>query len=1151
MVTRRNFVKGLITAAFAAGFIGGYSSTINRIIKPKFTPVLPDPLNGRDVRFVYSVCLGCNVRCGIRAKVVKEGDIEVVERIEGNPYHVYNRDTYLEQYDKLQVLDYNTPAVQSLKHNGSLCPRGVAGIYYLYDPYRVIKPLKRAGPRGSGKWKEISWEELIKEVVNGGFIEETGEKLPGLKDFFPYGKLKQAGINDPNSFLNEMKNDVNNILSIAQDQSKTYNDLVNAIESFKTKWNERLKPYGLTLNDILINPDLPDLGTKANQVAFYRGRGQDNADTFTQRFIHSLGSVNWLRHTSSCQLGYYMGNKLWADYADIQADPLGAKVIIMAGVCMGRLHPGATGQGAMIARAAKGELKLYYVNPVSPRTNARGFIKWVPIKPGTDAALALAIIQWLIDNNAFAMDFLSSPNLNAAKKKGYPVNTNATWLVITTKDHPRMGEFLKARDIGLENSDKPVVYSNGKFVTYDSVDSGELFYTGVVTLVNGDSVEVKTALQILKEEAFSKSIQDWSNECGVPVNTIIEMARSIAEAAPRAGTIIHRGVGMHPNGDYNVYTFRMIDILIGNFHKKGGLLGRPLTTNYNGFLYNTSASGFGEPPRWGPPIDRHGYSYEKTLTYWLKVKKGENPYPAQRPWYPLTPEESYTEFFAGIDLGYPYSLGVLIMYYANPILAANYGVKFISVLSDTKKLPLFIAITTSINETFLYADYIVPDTTYLETGTLGVQYLYATGASVYHAEGWRCPVVLPLTQMIGTCPNGHPRYASMWEFLIDVAKTLNAPGYGDKAIPGVKGKKYENQWFSMHCIWEYIMRVYANAAMDAQSKGLIPKDIPQEEISFVETNYPIAKFKDIIPQDEWIVACYGLARGGVFTKYEDSFDKNGISKRPLPTKLLQIWNESLAKTRNSITGVKFWGGPKYFPPATYAPLAQKTSIMNGMAGTPIRSLYTESEYPLNLVFESGPLYTKHRSQFYYWIKQMVPENYVLINPSDAATFNINTGDVVEILTPVGSIKAPAVVSDTVTRGVIMVPYGMGRWADTVVKKPKYIQKINEPSIQNLINNLPDKAELPPDSINPVKQLPDLVKRLLFTKSPQEYYNIGDVPDTWRFSGITPNIIEMYDDSLNKWPLLSWVGASQAYYTVPATIKKTGEQHSFKYPNIIY
>lgn len=175
------------------------------------------------------------------------------------------------------------------------------------------------------------------------------------------------------------------------------------------------------------------------------------------------------------------------------------------------------------------------------------------------------------------------------------------------------------------------------------------------------------------------------------------------------------------------------------------------------------------------------------------------------------------------------------------MLAANYGIKFVEVLRDTSKLPLFVGITTTINETYLYADLIVPDTTYLETGTNGVQFLYASGGGLVRAEGWRSPVIMPLTQKIGTCPNGHPRHASMWELLIDLGKALGMPGYGDKAIPGVKGRKYEGQWFSMHCFWEYVMRVFANAAMHAKDLKLIPEDVPDEEVQFVERNYPIAQ----------------------------------------------------------------------------------------------------------------------------------------------------------------------------------------------------------------------------------------------------------------------------------------------------------------------
>ncbi len=1136
MVTRRTAVKGAVGAAALGVFVAGYWKTVERIIRPAAMLYGPDKVSGTGVRYVYSSCLGCNVRCGIRVRVASYDGVEVVERIEGNPYHPYNRYVAAErQTQRYDTLDYKTPVRQSLGVGSTLCPRGQDGIHYLYDPYRVVKPLKRAGPRGSGRWKEISWEQLIKEVVEGGVVEETGERIPGLREIFVYGRLRDAGFENPGEILAAMKKDVDELVAKAADKNVKAEEFEGLLNKFKEKWEKTLGEKGLKLEDILVDPDNPDLGTKANQLVYMRGRGQDNADVFTNRFITAFGSVNWMRHTSSCQLAFYAGNYLWSGYYDINPDALGAKVIIMAGAAMGRIHPGATGQGAMIEKAAENGLKIYYVNPLSPRTAAGGNIVWVPVKPGTDAALAMAIAQILIKNNWFNRDFLKRPSKAAAEKIGYPYHSNATWLVVVEEGHKLYGSHLTDVMIGLGTEGKPVVYTGEGFAVNEAVEEAELEFSGKARLATGEEVTVKTAFTIYRETVFSKSVEDWAAICGVKPETIQMMARDFWEAAPRAATYVHRGVAQHPNGEYTVWALRCLDILIGNFHRAGGLLARPSTTSYNSYLYNCGASGFGEPPRWGPPIDRHRAEYEKTIMYHRKVKRGEKPYPAKRPWYPLTPEESYTELFAGIDLAYPYPIKALILYFANPVLSVNGGVKFVEVLKDTSKLPLFIGITTTINETFLYADYIVPDTTYLETGTNGVQFLYSAGMGRLLAETWRTPVIMPLTQRIGDAPDGKPRYASMWEFFIDVGKALKAPGYGDKAIPGVKGKKYEGQWFPLHSFWDYIMRVYANGGINALDKGIVPKEIPEDDVRFVEENYPIAMFKTTIAEDEWRAAAYCMARGGVFTKYEESFNEKGFSKRGVPgTGILLLWNEKLAKTPNSITGKKFWGGPAYIEPATYAPVGEGAGL--GFAGTPLRELYPAKDYPFTLVFESGPLYTKHRGGNYYFIKTILPENFALINKSDAEALGIKTGDIILIESPSGSVEAPAVVTSAVARGVVAVPYGMGRWAETLVVKPSYVslRKGGES-----LTTLPDKVEIPETAVNPVRDLPTIVKKILFTNRPADYYEKGLAVDAWRFNGVSPNPVELVDESLGGWPALSWIGAGQSYYSTPVRVTKTG------------
>jgi anaerobic selenocysteine-containing dehydrogenase len=91
---------------------------------------------GRVRKSIPSVCMMCPAGCGILGyleygKVIKLG---------GNP------------------LDPNS--------RGRLCAKGIAGINHLYNPDRVPTPLRRAGKRGEGRWKPISWDEACNEIAS-------------------------------------------------------------------------------------------------------------------------------------------------------------------------------------------------------------------------------------------------------------------------------------------------------------------------------------------------------------------------------------------------------------------------------------------------------------------------------------------------------------------------------------------------------------------------------------------------------------------------------------------------------------------------------------------------------------------------------------------------------------------------------------------------------------------------------------------------------------------------------------------------------------------------------------------------------------------------------------------------------------------------
>ena len=82
-------------------------------------------------RTEYTTCYMCACRCGIRVHFKNDE----LRYIDGNPDHPVNR--------------------------GVLCGKGSAGIMNVKSPARLTKPLKRVGPRGSGEFEEIEWDEAL------------------------------------------------------------------------------------------------------------------------------------------------------------------------------------------------------------------------------------------------------------------------------------------------------------------------------------------------------------------------------------------------------------------------------------------------------------------------------------------------------------------------------------------------------------------------------------------------------------------------------------------------------------------------------------------------------------------------------------------------------------------------------------------------------------------------------------------------------------------------------------------------------------------------------------------------------------------------------------------------------------------------------
>jgi thiosulfate reductase/polysulfide reductase chain A len=129
-ISRRQFLSLSAAAAGALG-LGAIPFAQSTGAGAPSTPLPPTQFE----REVYTLCEQCVWRCGLRAKIYNGK----VYKLDGNPNHPHS--------------------------NGMLCPRGQAGIAALYDPDRLQFPMMRAGERGSGLWKRITWTEALDYVA--------------------------------------------------------------------------------------------------------------------------------------------------------------------------------------------------------------------------------------------------------------------------------------------------------------------------------------------------------------------------------------------------------------------------------------------------------------------------------------------------------------------------------------------------------------------------------------------------------------------------------------------------------------------------------------------------------------------------------------------------------------------------------------------------------------------------------------------------------------------------------------------------------------------------------------------------------------------------------------------------------------------------
>jgi len=208
----------------------------------------------------------------------------------------------------------------SIRGQGKICAKGVAGINQLYDPDRILYPMKRTGKRGEGKWKRISWDEALTDL--SGRMKKLRDEGHPEKFMFHYGRMKGSSSKIIKSAF------------LASYGTKTIGNHTSICEG--GKWT-------------------------AQELTW--GKHYDNWDFENTKYVLNFGSNCLEAHTNSIPV-------------------------------MQRLSSAIVDRG----------VKLITFDVKISNTAARS-TEWVPIKPGTDGAVVLAMCREVMNAGLYDTKF--------------------------------------------------------------------------------------------------------------------------------------------------------------------------------------------------------------------------------------------------------------------------------------------------------------------------------------------------------------------------------------------------------------------------------------------------------------------------------------------------------------------------------------------------------------------------------------------------------------------------------------------------------------------------------------------------------------------------------------------------------------------------
>jgi anaerobic selenocysteine-containing dehydrogenase len=758
--------------------------------------------------------------------------------------------------------------------------------------------------------------------------------------------------------------------------------------------------------------------TDPKKFALFTGRDQMQA--LTGLFAKQFGTPNYAAHGGFCSVNmaagmiYTIGGSFW-EFGGPDLDR--AKLFIMIGTAEDH-HSNPL--KIAISKFKRGGGRFVSINPIRTGYSAIAD-EWVPVKPGTDGALLLALIHVIIDKGLYDREFIAR-------------YTNGGQLVNQVPGDDEFGLFAMDADGDVVNPDYPHNkfwwdrHSNRAVSTHALGADPRL--RGEYTLPDGKAV--KPAFQLLVERVANYTPEWASGITGIPLETIYRLAHEMGVTArdhkihlPIAWTdswgVQHatvtgnpvafhamRGLAAHSNGFHTVRALAILMSLLGTIDRPGGFRHKA--------PFPRAIPPIAKPPK--GPQDVKPNSVLEGMPLGFPADPNDLFVDAQGApvridkafsWeHPLSVHGLMHSVITNAWRGDPYRIDTLLIFMANMAWNSSMNTSEVRRMLTDKdadgeyKIPFLVVCDAFQSETTAFADLVLPDTTYLERHDV----MSILDRPISEFNGPVDAVRIPVVEPLGQCK-------PFQEVLVELASRLKLPAF-TTADGARKFRNYPDFVVNYETAPGSGIGFLAGWRGVDGSKSICGEPNPNQWEMYAKNN---CVFQHELPPSYQFMRNWNQG-------YMD-WSKSVRMRRDADPILIHLYSDVLQKFRLAAQGRRAGKQPPEHLRERVAVHFDPLPFFH----EPLEMQATDRErYPLNAVTQRPmAMYHSWDSQN-AWLRQIHSHNYLFVNPIAARAQGIADGDWIWVESTWGKVRCMCRHSEAVEPGTVWTWNAIGKAA---------------------------------------------------------------------------------------------------------------------------